>query len=209
MKYKRYVRLLILGLAPIAAYAPIVWAPSFLLGSGGLLLGGVAGYLLLRIAMPLFSALLLIAWAKIAARDPAEDVPYWAAGTATAIPSAILAVIAVTVPNIAETGFFSKFYGLYTIYLGGVLIPMFSESWSCLMTPVMIGLFFALGWKGIKLKRVAVVAGVMALLAAGVQIAYDYAPSDFYLPLLAAHIICLALAFTFIFKNAPHNGPRP
>lgn len=77
------------------------------------------------------------------------------------------------------------------------------------MTPVMIGLFFALGWKGIKLKRVAVVAGVMALLAAGVQIAYDYAPSDFYLPLLAAHIICLALAFTFIFKNAPHNGPRP
>lgn len=206
---KKYVFISLWGLAPIAAYVPIVWLPSFLLGGGGLILGGAAGYLFSRITMPLFSALLLILWAKIAAREPAENIPYWAAGLATATPSTILAVIAVTVPNIAESGFFSKFYGLYTIYLGQALMPLFSEKWSCLATPVMIGLFFALGWKGIRIKRVAVVAGVMALLAAGFQIACDYAPSDFYPPLLAAHIICLALAFTFIFKKAPYNGPRP
>ncbi len=215
MKYtlKKYVTILFSGFIPAIAYIMFAFLPFVLMGAVSLMLGGgdfqhteevlsTLGDRLMTVIMPVIAIFLLARmWAYIGGILSAKAIPYWAAGLVAAIPSAVLSMIYLAYPSIMANGAFSILYGTLVIYLGVAFTPFFPTWIAFIYVPFIIAIFFMLGWRYCKMKRIRPAALAMAFFGGLHWLFLDLMLQNISPFPLAAQLVCLALTSYFIIKD--------
>lgn len=210
MKYtiKKYILILLSGFIPVAAYVMFAWLPFVLMSVVNIFLEGVLStnfnkinffIEIVMVAITPVIALWLLSWiwSYIGGALSVLEIPCASAGITAAIPSALLSAICFIYPRAAADGYFSALYVTFVSQLGRAVTPTLPTWAAYLYAPLVIGVFFMIGWRCGKMKRIKISASLMSFFG-GLYLLF--AENIRFLP-LAAQLVCLALTSYFIIKD--------